>query len=218
MGIYSSGSKWRRRAKGAEAEAVALQKEQQYEEFGRNLLANIRQERLARAELATTSQSDFATSSSAIGAMSNIDSSLAGEMGYSYQSSLRMQRISDLQQQANEYYKKYQKQQRTRSLAFQTTGIVAGAAAGGLLAPVGAGLGGAAAGAGIGQGVGQVATGDYATGVSNMLQGAFRYAGLRGNAPINIPVDNSRYLNASTGGVGSRSIVSNSNGIWIWKD
>ena len=187
MGIYSSGSKWKNAARGALASAQSLEDTQNDAEFRRSLLSNIRQERLARAVLETGNYSDDFSSSSAAGATANIDSSLAGETLYSYETSERMKQIQNYQQQAKEYMKKYQKQQKTRATAFSVTAMIAGAALGGIgAAALGAGAataGGAATGLGIakgaylgaqiGQGIGQIAsnTGQSQQGIQNILGG-----------------------------------------------
>jgi hypothetical protein len=187
MSIYSSGSKWKNAARGALASAQALEDAQNDVEFRRSLLSNIRQERLARAVLESGNYSDDFSSSSAAGATASIDSSLAGETQYSYETSKRMEQIQNYQQQAKNYMKKYQKQQKTRAMSFAITGMVAGAALGGIgAAALGAGAataGGAATGLGIakgaylgaqiGQGVGQIASGTGQTqkGIQNILGG-----------------------------------------------
>lgn len=213
MGIYSSGNKWKRRAQAAEAEAAALTEEQQREDFGRNLLANIRQQRLAAAQLESMKSSDIATSSTEAGAAANVNSALAGEMGYSYRSTARMQQIQDYQQMANAYYKKYQKQQKTRATAIQVTGIVAGAVAGAALAPVGAAALGAAAGATVGQGVGQMANKDIAGGLGTIAKGVGQWSNMpaAGGTPgVDEAAD--KYLNASTGGGQSTFTYANQSG------
>lgn len=215
MGIYSSGNKYKRRAQGYEAEAAALTKEQQEVDFGRNLLANIREQRLAQAQLDIMNADTAATSSStAAGASANINSTFAGEMGYSYRTSARMQQIQDYQELANQYYKKYQKQQKKRATAIQVTGIVAGALTGGALAAVGAvgaGVGTAAAvGATVGQGVGQMANRDVAGGLQTLGKAYSQYQQLGSPDVSNLPdTAADKYLNASTGGAVSRVTYTN---------
>lgn len=186
MSWFSSGSKYKYRAQEALASAQALEEQQSDIEFRRSLLANIRQERLARAVLESGNYSDEFTSSSAAGATANIDSSLAGETLYSYDTSKRMQQIQGYQQTAQENYKKYQKQQQKRATAFSLTGIAAGALTGGAFALAG-GMGAGAAssislasigkgmylGARIGQGIGQIASGTGQTeiGIKNLIGG-----------------------------------------------
>lgn len=179
MSIYSSGSKWKNAARGALASAQALEDQQRDVEFQRSLLSNIRQQRLAQAQLSLMNYSDSFTSSSAAGASANIDSTLAGELGYSYETSQRMEDIQDYQQAAQQYMKKYAKQQKTRATAFAVTGAIAGGVLGAAMLPAGVALvsttGAMAvtAGATIGQGIGQMAsnTGQFDTGFQNVLGG-----------------------------------------------
>lgn len=183
MGIYSSGNKWRTRARGAEAQAVELTNRQSDIDFGRQLLANIRQQRLqiAQARFQNVLAAETTSSSSARGAEAEINSTLAGEVGYAYDTSKRLQQISSLQQLANNYYKKYQKQQKTRSTAIQATGIVAGALTGGVLGfagMLGAGIGtlaGAGLGASIGGGAGKAVLGDYMGAAQSFANAAVSY-------------------------------------------
>lgn len=166
-----SASKWKYRAQEALASAQALTEQQQDVEFRRQLLSNIRQERMARAQLETGNYSDDFSSSSAAGATANIDSSLAGESLYAYQSSKRMQQIQNYNQQAEEYNRKYQKALKKKAGVFSIGGGVIGSVVG----FVGSGFnpGGAIAGWQIGQGLGQVAsgTGQEQLGFKNILGG-----------------------------------------------
>lgn len=179
MGIYSSGSQYKNAAIEALESAKALEDQQREVEFQRGLLSNIRQHRIAQAQLSLMNYSDSYTSSSAAGTQANIDSALAGEMKYSYESSQRAEEIQDYQQAAQQYMKKYAKQQKTRATAFAITGAIAGGVLGAAMLPAGVALAsttGAAAitaGATIGQGVGQMAsnTGQFDTGFSNVLSG-----------------------------------------------
>lgn len=179
MSVFSSGKKWKKRAEGAINAASAIEDEQREIEFRRQLLSNIRQERIARAQLDSMHYSDDFMSSSAAGATANIDSSLAGETIFSYESSKRQQQMTDLNKQAERYYKKYQKQQKTRAAAFSVAGIAVGALAGGALGAagmLGAGVGGMSGsimGAQIGQGFGQIAsgTGQWQQGLGNIISG-----------------------------------------------
>lgn len=177
MGVYSSGSKWKNAAQGALASAQALEDQQKDIDFRRGLLSNIRQQRMAQAQLAIANYSDSYSSSSAAGASANIDSALASEMKYSYESSQRAEDIQNYQQDAQQYMKKYANQQKKKSTAVAVTGAVVGALTGGLglLAGVGiaGGLSGAVTGATIGQGIGQMAsnTGQFETGLNNVIAG-----------------------------------------------
>lgn len=178
MSIFSSGKKWKRAAEQSLQNARRVQDYQSEVEFRRQMLSNIRQERMARAQLMQGNYSTTARTSSQQGALANIDSSLAGETYFSYASSDRAKQILDYQEQAQQYYKKYQKQQKTRATAYAVTGIVAGALTGGALGAAGMlGSLGAAQGAmmlgQIGQGFGQIASGTGQTqqGIQNILNG-----------------------------------------------
>lgn len=208
MGIYSSGNKWKARAQGALASVQALEGQQRDVEFQRSLLSNIRQQRMAQAQLSLMNYSDTFTSSSAAGASASVDSALAGEMKYSYETSQRAEEIQDYQQKAQEYMQKYAKQQKTRATAFAVTGIAAAVLTGGVLGMAGIGAGAsaasasAAAGGGtlaqfgasawaslgaygsLGQGIGQIASGTGQTdiGIKNVLSGAGEaYSAYKGN-------------------------------------
>ena len=179
MSIFSSGNKWKRAAEQALQNARRVQDYQSEVEFRRQMLSNIRQERMARAQLMQGNYSTTARTSSQQGALANIDSSLAGETYFSYASSDRAKQILDYQEQAQQYYKKYQKQQKTRATAYAVTGIVAGALTGGVLGAAGmlgagvGGLSGGIMGSQIGQGIGQIAsnTGQTQQGIQNILSG-----------------------------------------------
>ena len=148
--------------------------------FRRQLLSNIRQARIARAQLEVGNYNPAADISTQQGAIANIESSLAGEADFSYSSSVRQQQMTDYTNLAQKYYKKYQKAQKRRAGVFSTVGMVAGAALGVVTGGLGFGLTGAAlAGAGvsgaqIGQGLGQIASGTGQTqqGIQNILSGA----------------------------------------------
>ena len=180
MGVFSSGSKWKAMAQQATANAEELQEEQQEIDFGRAMLSNIRQQRIAQAQMTVANYQPGFTSTGAIGAASNINSALAGEAGYSYSSSLRQQRISDYQADAERYMKKYAKQQKRRGQAIQVAAIAAAALTGGALAAFAAPAAGTAAaatyaglsvaegamvGATVGGGIGKAMTGDVAGGL-----------------------------------------------------
>ena len=169
MGVFSSGNKWKAMAQQATASAEELQEEQQEIDFGRAMLSNIRQQRIAQAQMTLANYQPGITSTGAIGAASNINSALAGEAGYSYSSSLRQQRISDYQADAERYMKKYAKQQQRRGQAIQVTAIAAAALTGGVLAGWAAGgltaAQGAMVGATVGGGIGKAMTGDVAGGL-----------------------------------------------------
>lgn len=170
MSWFSSGKKWKRRAERTLNTVRDIEDYQSEVEFRRQLLSNIRQERIARAQLEVGNYSTTARTSSQQGAIANIDSSLAGEADFSYSSSERQQQMTDLTRQAERYYEKYQKQQNKRAAAFSIGGLAAGLATGGIL---GGSWGTAIMGAQIGQGVGQIAsnTGQWQQGIQNILSG-----------------------------------------------
>lgn len=186
MSVFSSGKKWKRAADQALQNARLVQDYQGDVEFRRQLLANIRQERIARAQLEADSYSTTARNTTDQGFIANLDSSLAGETYYAYASSDRAKQIQNYQLQAQYYAKKYQKQQKTRAAAYAITGIALGALTGGAVAALGgagfaAGAGsmlaigkGAMLGAQIGQGVGQIASGTGQTqlGIQNIINSA----------------------------------------------
>lgn len=176
MGLFgSSGKKYKRAAERALRTAEDINDYQEQEEFRRSLISNIRQERLARAMLEVGNYSTTARSSSAEGALANIDSSLSGETYFSYASSDRAQRVQDLNEYAQKMYQKYQKKQRKRAAIGSIVGTAAGFAIGGYLG----GYVGAAVGGNIGQGIGQIAsdTGNTQTmrGIQNIITGGTQW-------------------------------------------
>ena len=187
MSVFSSGSKWKKRAQAALKKAQTIEDYQRDVEFQRSLLSNIRQQRIAQAQLTAGSYSTDFQSSTITGYSANVDSTLAGEMDYGYGTSQRMEKIQDYQEQYRTYMKKYAKQQKKKAGAFAVAGAVLGAVTGGL----GFGLTGAAIGASIGQGIGQITsnTGQFETGLNNVISGASQaYRGYEldnrlGNAP-----------------------------------
>lgn len=170
-----SANKWKYRAQGALESARALTEQQSDIEFRRQLLSNIRQERIARAQLDSGNYSDDFTSSSAAGATANIDSSLAGETLYAYGSSKRLDQIQDYNQKAEYYNRKYQKGLQKKSGIYSVVGGTIGAVVG----FVGSGFNpmGAVSGWQVGQGLGQVAsrTGQTQLGIGNIISGAAQY-------------------------------------------
>lgn len=160
MSIFSVNKGAKSQALQYEALATNLQGQQRDIDFARNLLSNIRQERLARAQTEAYGYSDDTVSSSQQGALANIESALAGEMGYSYKSSERMEKIQNYQLAAQEQWKKYQKSIQKAGMAGQIVGTVATVAGSIIGGPLGAAVG-AAVGTGLtsAMGGGHVATG-----------------------------------------------------------
>ena len=173
MSVLGGGGNAINKAKTAVANAESLTQEQQEIDFGRSLLYNIRQRRIATSQLQTANWSDDFVTSSAQGAQSNIDSALAGEMGYAYKTAERQQRISDYYASAQRWAKKAEKNNRVAGYVGEAIGAVAtvvGAAVGTFIAP---GLGtaaGASAGAAIGTGL-TVALGGKSAAVKGSIKG-----------------------------------------------
>lgn len=170
MSVFSSGNKYRQRAEEALNMAIDISEYQSNVDFQRGLLANIRQHRIASAQLNLLNYSDSFTSSSTAGAQAMLDTGLSDITRYSYETSQRSQEITDYQKEYEENMKKYAKQQKKKAGAFAVAGVVLGAVTGG----IGFGVTGALSGASIGQGIGQIAsnTGQFDTGLNNIISGA----------------------------------------------
>lgn len=179
MGLFgSSGKSHKRQAEAYLRTANNIQDYQNEVEFRRQMLSNIRQERIARAQLAVRDYSPTYRSSTNEGFVANLESSLAGETDFSYGSSLRSQRITDLNVAAAEEYRKYSKKQKQRAMVGSVAGTVVGAVAGAMTGGFGLGLTTAAGGmfgGQVGQGVGQILsnTGVNQTnaGIKNIISG-----------------------------------------------
>ena len=148
MSVLGGGGNAINKAKTAVANAESLTQEQQEIDFGRSLLYNIRQRRIATSQLQTANWSDDFVTSSAQGAQSNIDSALAGEMGYAYKTAERQQRISDYYASAQRWAKKAEKNNKVAGYVGEAIGAVATVAGAAIGGPIGA-----AAGAAIGTGL-----------------------------------------------------------------
>lgn len=166
---------------------VDLKNQQRDVDFGRQLLSNIRQHRLASEEIRFTSSSDDYITSSAAGAQANISSTLADEVGYAYDTGVRQEQIQQYAQMEEDAWGDYYE---SKAKAQQATMAVAavGALAGGIfLAPmlgtalVGAGLssttagvlgamGGAAIGGLAGTAVGVAGGGGHVAGNAGLKQ------------------------------------------------
>lgn len=162
MSIFSGGKKWGRRAKQLRVEAAQAQEDLEDLNFGRDLLANIRQQRLAAAQLRLMEggASDVATTSYQ-GQMANVNSALASDYGYSVDVSNRAQAIERLQDTAIRYEKKAAKMDKRAGIAGMAVAAAAGlltggAALAGAFGAIGSGALGATVAAGIG---GAAATG-----------------------------------------------------------
>lgn len=146
MGWLSVNNNYKYRAEGAIREAEELVGIQQERDFGQNLLANIRQYRIAKEQLEAYGDTDDVASSTSAGVTANVKSTLAGEVGYAYETSNRAEQIQQLQTFAQQQLGKYKQQVKRASrnaeiLSYGTR--IAGAAIGFV---VGGGPAGAAAG------------------------------------------------------------------------
>lgn len=110
MGWLSVNNNYKYRAEGAIREAEELVGIQQERDFGQNLLANIRQYRIAKEQLEAYGDTDDITSSTSAGVTANVKSTLAGEVGYAYETSNRAEQIQHLQAFAQQQLGKYSQQ------------------------------------------------------------------------------------------------------------
>lgn len=165
MSALGGGGNAINKAKTAVANAESLTQEQQEIDFGRSLLYNIRQRRIATSQLQTANWSDDFVTSSAQGAQANIDSALAGEMGYAYKTAERQQKISDYYASAQRWAKKAEKNNRVAGYVGEAIGAVATVAGAAIGGPVGA-----AAGAAIGTGL-TAALGGKSAAVKGSIKG-----------------------------------------------
>lgn len=148
MSVLGGGGNAINKAKTAVANAESLTQEQQEIDFGRSLLYNIRQRRIATSQLQTANWSDDFVTSSAQGAQANVDSALASDMGYAYKTAERQQKISDYYASAQRWAKKAEKNNRVAGYVGEAIGAVATVAGAAIGGPIGA-----AAGAAIGTGL-----------------------------------------------------------------
>lgn len=156
MSVLGGGGNAINKAKTSVANAESLTQEQQEIDFGRSLLYNIRQRRIATSQLQTANWSDDFVTSSAQGAQANVDSALAGEMGYAYKTAERQQKVSDYYTSAQRWAKKAEKNNKVAGYVGEAIGAVAtvaGAVVGSLIAPGAGTAAGASAGAAIGTGL-----------------------------------------------------------------
>ena len=172
MSALGGGGNAINKAKTAVANAESLTQEQQEIDFGRSLLYNIRQRRIATSQLQTANWSDDFVTSSAQGAQANIDSALAGEMGYAYKTAERQQKISDYYASAKRWAKKAEKNNRVAGYVGEAIGAVAtvaGAVVGSMVPVIGTAAG-ASAGAAIGTGL-TAALGGKSAAVKGSIKG-----------------------------------------------
>lgn len=145
------GSKHKNLAEQDMLNAQTLQNEQANIDLRRNILANIRQERIAEAQVrfAAASQGfDEVQTSSLAGALGNIQSSFAEPIEYMYRTTARTDRINQLYTSAQEHMNKYAKGQKEAGIAGKIVGtaatIVGTAIAPGIGTAIGAAVGTAA--------------------------------------------------------------------------
>jgi len=122
------GSKHKNLAEQDMLNAQTLQNEQANIDLRRNILANIRQERIAEAQVrfAAASQGfDEVQTSSLAGALGNIQSSFAEPIEYMYRTTARTDRINQLYASAQEHLNKYAKGQKVAATAGKIIGTAA---------------------------------------------------------------------------------------------
>ena len=139
MSIFSVNKAAKSRAQTAENQAAQEQNTIQLMEFGRDLLQNIRQERIARSQLAFANHIEGVNTSSAEGAMSNIRSGLASEVGYAYRYSQHLEDYQNYNRIATEQWEKYAKSVKKAKTNATIAVAAAGALTGGLAALAGGG-------------------------------------------------------------------------------
>ena len=105
MSFVTSGKKWHRAAAQKVADIEGLQAQQADLDFGRGLLSNIREIRIAQAQQQAY-MSTGVQSSTAQGSLANIQSALGGEAGYAYDTSVRNEEIQYLADLAQRFSKK----------------------------------------------------------------------------------------------------------------
>lgn len=132
MSIFSGGKKWGRRAKQLRLEAAQAQEDLEDLNFGRELLSNIRQQRLAASQLRMIEggASDVVTTAHQ-GQMANINSALASDYGYSVDVSNRAQAIERMQETATRYEKKAAKMDKRAGMAAMGVAAAASVITGG---------------------------------------------------------------------------------------
>lgn len=149
MSIFSVNKAAKSRAQTAENQAAQEQNTIQLMEFGRDLLQNIRQERIARSQLEFSNYIEGVNTSSAAGALANVDSGLASEVGYAYRYSQHLEDYQNYNRIATEQWEKYAKSVKKAKTNATIAVAAAGVAGGFLLAPAAA-----AAAAGMGATIG----------------------------------------------------------------
>ena len=132
MSIYSVNKAAKYRAQTYEARAAQEQNTVQLMEFGKDLLQNIRQERIAQSQLAFSNYIEGVDTSSAKGAIANIQSGLAAEEGYAYRYSQHLEDYQNYQQKAKDNWEQYAKSVKRAKTNATITVAAVGALTGGL--------------------------------------------------------------------------------------
>ena len=163
MSIFSVNKAAKSRAQTAEAQAAQEQNTLQLMEFGRDLLQNIRQERMAQSQLAFSNYIEGVNTSSAAGAIANVQSGLASEVGYAYRYSQRLEDMQNYQRIATEQWEKYAKSVKKA----KTNATIAVAAAGALTGGLAMAAGGGALAVGLSSSIGSMIAAGGVTAIGN---------------------------------------------------
>lgn len=139
MSIFSVNKGAKYAAQTAEAQASQEQNTLQLMDFGRDLLQNIRQERIAASQLAFANHIEGVNTSSAAGAASNVRSGLASEVGYAYRYSQHLEDYQNYNRIATEQWEKYAKSVKKAKTNATIAVAAAGALTGGLAGLAGGG-------------------------------------------------------------------------------
>lgn len=156
MGLFSVDKAAKNQAMTYQHLQVDLQNQQRDIDFGRQLLANIRQQRIASEELRFMNYSDTATTSSAAGAQAHINSTFADELGYAYDTGERRELMQDYAQKEQDYWEEYADSVKKSQMATTALVAVAGLATGGIASALGAGIMGTMAATAAGGGLATV--------------------------------------------------------------
>lgn len=186
MGIFSVDKGAKTRAMTYQHMQVDLKNQQRDVDFGRQLLSNIRQHRLASEQMRFDTYSDIGVSSSAASGQANLASTLASEVGYAYDTGVRQEKIQQYAQMEEdawgEYYESVAKAQQATMAVAAVGAIAGGAILGPMLATALGGvmgstsatvigtMGGAAIGGLAGTGVGVAGGGGHVAGNAGLQQ------------------------------------------------
>ena len=124
MSIFKANKKYLTQAYENVAMADMYQKEQAVIDMKRNILANIRQERLAESQVRFAQNMEGVTTSGTAGALGNIQSSFAEPLEYTYGYMQRQDKITYHYDVAQEALNKYQKQAKKAAQVGGTLGLI----------------------------------------------------------------------------------------------